>query len=58
MLYLPMYNLIEYSDNYSKTSASLWQYHRDVPNDNIRESKSFKYRSKITAKIQRMLKYK
>ena len=53
-----MYNLIEYSDNYSKTSASLWQYHRDVPNDNIRESKSFKYRSKITAKIQRMLKYK
>ena len=23
---MPMYNLIEYSDNYSKTSASLWQY--------------------------------
>ena len=22
---LPMYNLIEYSDNYSKTSGSLWQ---------------------------------
>ena len=22
----PMYNLIEYSDNYSKTSGSLWQY--------------------------------
>ena len=23
---IPMYNLIEYSDNYSKTSGSLWQY--------------------------------
>ena len=26
---LPMYNLVEYSDNYSKTSGSLWQYRRD-----------------------------
>ena len=25
-----MYNLIEYSDNYSKTSRILWQYCRDV----------------------------
>ena len=28
---IPMYNLIEYSDNYSKTSKSLWQYYRDEP---------------------------
>ena len=28
---LPMYNLIEYSDNYSKTSGSLWKYCEDVP---------------------------
>ena len=28
---MPMYNLIEYSDNYSKTSGSLWQYHKDEP---------------------------
>ena len=28
---MPMYNLIEYSDNYSKTSASLWQYCKDIP---------------------------
>ena len=28
---MPMYNLIEYSDNYSKTSRILWQYCRDVP---------------------------
>ena len=26
-----MYNLIEYSDNYSKTSGISWQYFRDVP---------------------------
>ena len=23
---MPMYNLVEYSDNYSKASRSLWQY--------------------------------
>ena len=28
---MPMYNLIEHSDNYSKTSESLWQYCKDVP---------------------------
>ena len=28
---MPMYNLIEYSDNYSKTSGSLWQYYSDEP---------------------------
>ena len=26
-----MYNLIEYGDNYSKTSGSLWQYCKDIP---------------------------
>ena len=26
---MPMYNLIEYSDAYSKTLGSLWQYYRD-----------------------------
>ena len=28
---MPMYDLIEYSDNYSKTSVSLWHYYRDEP---------------------------
>ena len=28
---MPMYNLIEYSDNYSKTSGSLWHYCKDTP---------------------------
>ena len=47
---MPMYNLIEYSDNYSKTSGSLWQYYKDDPNDNLTGSKSFKCKVKITGK--------
>ena len=32
---MPMYNLIEYSDNYSDTSGSLWQFIREeVPGNN------------------------
>ena len=41
---MPMYNLIEYRDNYSKKSRSLWQYYKDNPNDNI------KSKIKITGK--------
>ena len=26
---MPMYNLVEYSDNYSDTSGSLWHFNRD-----------------------------
>ena len=28
---MPMYSLIEYSNNYSETSGSLWQYCKDIP---------------------------
>ena len=45
---MPMYNLIEYSNNYSKTSGSLWQYDKDEQNDNLGNSKSFKSKVKIT----------
>ena len=47
---IPMYNLIEYSDNYSKTSGSLWQYYKDGRNCNIKQSESFKSKMKITGK--------
>ena len=47
---ISMYSLIEYSDNYSKTSGSLWQYYKDEPNDNIADSESFKSKVKITGK--------
>ena len=47
---MPMYNLIEYSDNYVKTSGSVWQYYRDEPNNNLADSESFKFKGKITEK--------
>ena len=31
---LPMHNLIEYSDNYSNTSGSLWDFKRDEIDNN------------------------
>ena len=30
---MPMHDLIEYSDNYSKASGSLWKYYKDDPNE-------------------------
>ena len=49
---MPMYNLTVYSDNYSDTSGSLWQFRRDeiinnadVTNDN--NAPSFKYKASI-----------
>ena len=47
---IPMCNLIEYSDNYSKTSGGLWQYYKDDPNNNIAQYESFKSKIKITGK--------
>ena len=54
---MPMYNLIEYSNNYSDTSASLWQFKRDeiggdgnltVDNNHIpNNSSSFKCKSSL-----------
>ena len=52
---MPMYDLIEYSNNYSKTSGSLCHYYNDGPNDNIADSKSFKNKIKITGKTLMML---
>ena len=55
---MPMYNLIEYSDNYAKTTGSLWQYCKDIParnnNDEIviftegNFTDSFNFKIKIT----------
>ena len=57
---MPMYNLIENSDNYAKTTGSLWQYCKDIrvrdANDEITEFRrnnttdSFKFKAKITGK--------
>ena len=52
---MPMYNLIECSDNYSDTSGSLWQFKRDEIEGNVdltvdgnhipNNSSSYKYKS-------------
>ena len=47
---MPMYNLIEYSDNYLKTSGSFWQYYRDDLNDILKNFESSKYEIKKTGK--------
>ena len=46
---MPMYNLLEYSKNYRKTTGSLWNYYRDQPiNPLSTNSESFKYKTSIT----------
>ena len=35
-----MYSLLQYSDNYARTSGSLWKYYRDEPNDNLENRKN------------------
>ena len=60
---IPMYNLLEYSKNYEKTSGSLFNYYRDEPNEaeiandngviniSIRNSKSFDYETETTGSL-------
>ena len=54
---IPIYNLIEYSDNYAKTTGSLRQYCKDIPARNANNivifaenntTDSFKFKAKIT----------
>ena len=47
-----MYNLLEYSKNYRKTTGSLWHYYRDEPSNHLSlNSESFKYKTSIVGKI-------
>ena len=52
---MPMYNLIEYSNNYSGTSGSVWQFKRHEPRQNNVDftdtnSESFKYKAALVGK--------
>ena len=57
---MSMYNLLEYSDNYLKTSGSLWQYSKEIPAvnnvgnivdfDGANAINSFNFKKKITGK--------
>ena len=61
---MPMYNLIEYSDDYAKTIGSLWKYCKDIParnnNNEITEftlvntTDSFKFKAKFTGQTDEM----
>ena len=60
---MPMYNLLEYSKDYEKTSGSLFNYYRDGPSEfiignganainiSIRNSKSFDYKTEIMGSL-------
>ena len=59
-----MYNLIEYSKNYRKTTASFFNFYRDLPNSgtkgdrnsrinySIKDSKFFDYKTNITKELE------
>ena len=54
---MPMYNLIEYSDNYSDTSGSLWGFKRDGIDNNANvaydnNALSFKYKAELIANTE------
>ena len=57
---MPIYNLLEYSKNYSKTTGSFWNYYRDEPNSgannninySIKDSKSVDYKASVTGKLE------
>ena len=56
---MPIYNLLEYSKNYRKTTGNLWNYYRDEPNSGVdrnityfvKDSKSFNCKTSITGKL-------
>ena len=58
---MPMYNLTEYSDNYSKTSGSLCQYCKEIPAvdgdgnivnfDGANATDSLNFKTKISVKL-------
>ena len=50
-LVMPMYNVIEYSDNYSGTISSMCQYHKNEPDGPTNDSSSFKFKSFFLANI-------
>ena len=55
---MPVYNLIEYSDNYLETSGSLWQYCKEIQTVNnvgnivgfngANATDSFNFKTKVT----------
>ena len=61
---MSVYNLIEYSKNYLKTTGSFWNCYRNEPNSgavgdinySVRGSKSFDYKTSITGRLEGKIK--
>ena len=57
---MSIFNLTKHSDNYVEILGGLRKYHKDIPNDNIADSESFKLKVRMIGRshmlIQRMLK--
>ena len=52
---LPLYNLLEYSKNYKKTTDSFWNYYRDEPNSSIggnNNNVNYSIKTSITGKLE------
>ena len=57
---VPIYNLLQHSKNYRKTTGSLWNCYRDEPNNgavgninySMKYSKSFNYKTSNTGKLE------
>ena len=47
---IPIYNMTEYSDNYSKISGILWKYYRNERNNMLADSESFKSKMKLAGR--------
>ena len=62
-LVMLMYNLLEYSSNYSKTTESSWLYSKDEATnfnndtENSDEFRSFKYKAKFLGKQQPQMEF-
>ena len=53
-----MYNLLQYSKNYKKTTGSLWNYYTDESSNLLSsDSESFKYKTSIIGKLQKTMIY-
>ena len=50
---MPMYNLLEYSENYFITLGSLWNYYKDEVNDDANENDNYRINNSKTTTCKR-----
>ena len=57
-VFVPMFNLLEYSDNYSMTSEGLWNYYRDDINDDGNKNNAARIKINNKIKTGKFFEYK